>query len=62
MLCGNGWSNVPVYSELDAPDVRAVYSARSDFSFFAERLINLQQYIATQSPNDWEALREIVET
>ena len=56
MLCAYGWSNVPVYHELDAPDVRAVYSARTDFPFFAERLTNLQQYIAAQSPNDWKAL------
>ena len=56
ILCGNHWSNVPVYRELDAPDVRAVYSARSGYPFFAERLIKLQQYIATQSPNDWKAL------
>ena len=56
ILCGNDWSNVPVYSELDARDVRAVYSARSDHPFFAERLINLQQYISIQSPNDWKAL------
>lgn len=56
MLCANDWSTIPVYGELDAPDVRAVYSARSDFPFFAERLTTLQQYIATQSPNDWKAL------
>ena len=56
ILCGNDWSNVPVYRELDAPDVRVCTQPDLISPFFAERLINLQQHIATQSPKDWKAL------
>ena len=56
VLCGTEWSKVPMYEELGVPDMSTVYSAKSDFPFFAERLIKLQKHVAMQCANDWRAL------
>lgn len=55
-LCQEDWSRQLVYEELDVSNVRTVYSATIDFPFFMERLMNLQEYVITQSPNDWSSL------
>ena len=36
--------------------LRVVYSARSEFTFFAKSLYNLQKYVTARSPNDWKAV------
>jgi len=55
-LCGHNWWKQQIYTEIDAPDAKTVYSGRTDFPFLAERLIILQDFVLTQSPNDWRTL------
>lgn len=55
-LCDYNWRKQSIYLEIDAPGAKTVYSAKADFPFFSERLIALQEYVLTQSPNDWKTL------
>jgi hypothetical protein len=55
-LCGYNWRKQSIYQEIDAPGAKTVYSAKADFPFFSERLVTLQEYVLTQSPNDWKTL------
>ncbi|KAI1130216.1 hypothetical protein F5Y10DRAFT_289677 [Nemania abortiva] len=55
-LCCQDWENEAIYDEIQAPDVRSVYSARQDFSFFGERLIALQEYTRMLEPDTWRTL------
>ncbi|KAH8704213.1 hypothetical protein BGW36DRAFT_355585 [Talaromyces proteolyticus] len=55
-LCGSDWSNECLYDELDAPHIRTVYSTMSDFPFFGQRLIELQEYVLSQSPDNFTTL------
>jgi hypothetical protein len=42
--------------DIDPPSVRTVYSAKVDFPFLGERLMILQEFSLTQTPNDWTTL------
>lgn len=55
-LCSKSWVNEQVYNDIEAPNVRTVYSAKADFPYFGERLLILQEYIVTQVPDGWRSL------
>jgi hypothetical protein len=55
-LCGSDWTKEPLYEYLDAPYVRTVYSAATDFPFFGQRLIDLHIYVAVQCPSNFSTL------
>ena len=55
-LCGDEWLKQVIYEDVDASDVKTVYSARADFPFFADRLLSLQDFAVTQCPSDWRTV------
>lgn len=55
-LCCADCTHEPLYDEIGAADVRSVYSAQTDFPFFGDRLIALQEYVRLLEPMDLRAL------
>lgn len=55
-LCGSNWAEEPLYDEIDAPPAKNVYSARYDFPFYGERMVELHQFVELLSPHDWRTL------
>ncbi|KAK2743844.1 hypothetical protein FQN55_007064 [Onygenales sp. PD_40] len=52
------WRKQPIYTEIRAGPVKAVYSP-SDFPYFASRLQILQDFVSTQSPDNlWTLVRD----
>ena len=56
LLCGTDWLKQQIYEDVDASGVKAVYSAKADFPFFADRLLSLQDFAVTQCPSDWRTV------
>ncbi|EAQ84208.1 predicted protein [Chaetomium globosum CBS 148.51] len=55
-LCGTSSNNHPLWAAIDAFPEKVLYSAESDFPAFGNRLLTLQRYINSQSPNSIKAL------
>lgn len=55
-ICRKDWSDQPVFDDVHAPPTKNVYLAQLDFPYFAGRLIDLQDFVLTQSPNNWTTL------
>jgi hypothetical protein len=55
-LCCYDWTTETLYDELDAPNVRSLYSAHQDYPFFGDRLIALQEYSRLFQPYYWKTL------
>ncbi|KAK2787722.1 hypothetical protein FQN53_004745 [Emmonsiellopsis sp. PD_33] len=57
-LMTKSWRKQPIYTEIRAGPVKAVYSP-SDFPYFASRLQILQDFVSTQSPDNlWTLVRD----
>jgi hypothetical protein len=55
-LCGKDCRNELTYEKIEAPEIAQQYSARNDFPFFGERLVEIQQFVLKKSPGDWTTL------
>lgn len=55
-LCCADCTHEPFFDEIGAADVRSVYSAQTDFPFFGDRLIALQEYVRLLEPMDLRSL------
>lgn len=54
-LCNKSWSEQGVYRDIKAGPAKLVYPA-SDFVYFADRLLTLQEFVLMERPNDWKTL------
>lgn len=55
-LCGNDWRLVQVYSDIAAGPVRSSYAVDEEFPHFADRLVELQDFMQIQNPDSVRAL------
>jgi hypothetical protein len=55
-LCSQSWTKQSVYDDVDASPAKLVYSAHTDFPYFGERLLALQEHVLFQAPNDFRSL------
>lgn len=54
-LCNKRWLEQDVYRDINAGPAKLVYPA-SDFVYFADRLLTLQDFVLMERPNDWKSL------
>ena len=55
-LCFKDSREEYLYGELDMLNLKKIYVLDTDFPFFAERLLALQEFVVNQCPNDWQVL------
>ena len=55
-LCTKRWEDHILFSYLDSPPIRSNYSTEKDFPFLGRKLTRIQEYMTTQSPNDFHTL------
>ncbi|KAF2793355.1 hypothetical protein K505DRAFT_362060 [Melanomma pulvis-pyrius CBS 109.77] len=55
-LCFEDCRDEPLFIQLDMFDLENTYNLDPDFSYFAERLSRLQDFVENQCPNDWKIL------
>ena len=53
-FCGHDWSTQLSYDDLETPTAKGIYSV--DFTFFGERLLDLQHYVVEQTADSWRTL------
>jgi hypothetical protein len=55
-ICTKRWREHLFFDYLESPPIRSNYSPRVDFPYLGEKLLRLQGYMETQSPNDFRTL------
>ncbi|KAK3366628.1 hypothetical protein B0T24DRAFT_708848 [Lasiosphaeria ovina] len=55
-MCTKPWREHLFFDYLESPPIRSNYSPRVDFPYLGDKLLRLQAYMETQSPNDFRTL------